>query len=319
MQAQQHNPSAQEAKLNDLINEYLHLKTMIETNKTSRPEDSHRIAELTERLKEMLMKQFFLTDPNIDMKLIQPIVELFSKFQMFCIREKGLQGTLFDSFFNELNSKIFREYLRVLELSGDEQESELQKFDERIHEIYTYLVELWQEFRESRMNWTLHTPNYSIHDITGTVHLNLNDALLPCYLGDVEANRKRIHIFMDVESGRVFSMLSLDSFLEQCEGFYTLFMAGVNQMTYSSGDETYLIQLLSAFFQKVGFSMERQEIYEIYMPEILSYAKKFREISGKPCVSPSQMDQETHEEVQKQRWNQMEMELQHFFLSMTFN
>jgi hypothetical protein len=31
------------------------------------------------------------------------------------------------------------------------------------------------------------------------------------------------------------------------------------------------------------------------------------------------MDQETHEEVQKQRWNQIEMEFQHFFLSMTFN
>jgi hypothetical protein len=87
-------------------------------------------------------------------------------------------------------------------------------------------------------------------------------------------------------------------------------MAGVKQMTYSSGDETYLIQLLSAFFQKVGFSTERQELY---MPQILSYAKKFREISGKPCVSLSQTDQETHEELQKQRWNLMEMELHTLF------
>jgi hypothetical protein len=74
--------------------------------------------------------------------------------------------------------------------------------------------------------------------------------------------------------------------------------------------------LLSDFFQKVGFSMERQRLY---MPEILSYAKKFREISGKPCVSPSQTDRETHEKVQQHRWNQMEMDIQHFFLSMTFN
>jgi hypothetical protein len=316
MQAQQPNPSAQEAELNDLINQYLHLKTMIETNETSRPEDSHRIAELTERLKDMLMKQFFLTVPNIDMKLIQPPVKLFSKFQTFCIEKKGLRGPLFDFVFDILNREILVEYLTILKLSGEEQEREIPKVDGFIHQIYTCLVELWQEFRESRMNWTLHTPNYSIHDITRTVHPNPNGALLPCYLGDVEANRKRIHVFMDGQSGRVFSMLSLDSFLEQCEGFHTLFMAGVKQMTYSSGDETYLIQLLSAFFQKVGFSTERQELY---MPQILSYAKKFREISGKPCVSPSQTDQETHEELQKQRWNLMEMELQHFFLSMTFN
>jgi hypothetical protein len=316
MQAQQPKPSAQEAALNDLMNQYLHLKTMIETDEKSRSEVQHRIEELIELLKGELMNQFFSTVPNIDMKLIQQPDELFSKFQTFFILKKGLQGTLFDSFFDELNSEIFREYLRVLELSGDEQESELQKFDERIHQIYTCLVELWQEFRESRMNWRLHTPNYSIHDITGTVHPNPNGALLPCYLGDVEANGKRIRVFMDGQSGQVFSMLSLDSFLDRYKGFLNLFMAGVKQMTYSRGDETYLIELLSAFFQKVGFSTERQEIY---MPEILSYAKKFREISGKPCVSPSQTDQETHEEVQKQRWNLMEIELQHFFLSMKSN
>jgi hypothetical protein len=303
--------------LKELINHYFHLKTMIETNETSRPEDSHRIAELTDRLKDMLMKQFFPTDNNIDMKLIQPPVELFSKFQMFCIENKGLQGTLFDSFIDELNSEIFKEYLKVLDLSGKEQESDLQKFDKRIHQIYTNLVDLWQEFRESRMNWTPHGKNHVIHSITGTVHQKQDDILFSCYLGDIIANEKPVHVFMDSRSGQVFFMLSLDSFLDRFEGFQTLFMAGVKQMTYSRGDQTYLIQLLSDFFQKFGFSMERQEL--LYMPQILSYAKKFREISGKPCVSPSQTDQKTHQKEQQTRWDQMKMELQDFFLSMTFN
>ena len=122
---------------------------------------------------------------------------------------------------------------------------------------------------------------------------------------------------MDSRSGQVFFMLSLDSFLDRIEGFQTLFMTGVKQMTYSRGVPTYLIQLLSDFFQKFGFSMERQEL--LYMPRILSYAKKFREISGKPCVSPSQTDQETHQKEQQKRWDQMNIELQDFFLSMTFN
>jgi hypothetical protein len=290
---------------------------MIETNETSRPEVLRKIEELTDLLKNELMKQFFPTDNNIDMKLIQPPVELFSKFQMFCIENKGLQGTLFDSFIDELNSQILPEYLRVLKLSGEEQESRLQKFDEKNDQNYTCLVELWQEFRESRMNWTPHGENHVIHSITGTVHRKLDCALLPWYLGDIITNEKRVHVFMDGRSGQVFFMLSLDSFLDRFEGFQTLFMAGVKQMTYSRGDQTYLIQLLSEFFQKVGFSMERQEL--LYMPQILSYAKKFREISGKPCVSPSQTERETHEKVQQQCWDQMKMELQDFFSSMTFN
>jgi hypothetical protein len=290
---------------------------MIETNETSRPEVLRKIEELTDLLKNELMKQFFPTDNNIDMKLIQPPVELFSKFQMFCIENKGLQGTLFDSFIDELNSQILPEYLRVLKLSGEEQESRLQKFDEKNDQIYTRLVDLWQEFRESRMNWTPHGENHVIHSITGTVHRKLDCALLPWYLGDIITNEKRVHVFMDGRSGQVFFMLSLDSFLDRFEGFQTLFMAGVKQMTYSRGDQTYLIQLLSEFFQKVGFSMERQEL--LYMPQILSYAKKFREISGKPCVSPSQTERETHEKVQQQCWDQMKMELQDFFSSMTFN
>jgi hypothetical protein len=173
-----------------------------------------------------------------------------------------------------------------------------------------------KEFRESRMNWTQHGVNHVIHSITGTVHPNPNGSLFPCYLGDIIVNEKRVHVFMDGRSGQVFYILSLDSFLDKFEGFLNLFMAGVKQMTYSRGNQTYLIQLLSEFFQKVGFSMERQLLY---MPEILSYAKKFREISGKPCVSPIQTEQENHEKVQQQCWDQMKMELQHFFLSMTFN
>ena len=306
---------ARQAELHTLMNNYLHLKAIIEKNEKSRPEDSHSIEELTKRLQDMLMKQFFLIVPDIDMNLIQQPVELFSNFQTFILK-KGFQGTLFEYFFNGLNSEIFQEYLRLLELSSDEQESELPKFNEKIYRINTCLVELWEEFRESRMDWTEHSPNDSIHNITRTVHKNPNDDLIPCYLGDDKANEKKIHVFMNGKSGQVFRMFSLNSFLDKCEGFQILFMAGVKQMTYNRGDETYLIQLLTEFFKKYGFSMERQEIY---MPEILSYAKKFREISGKQYVSLCMTDRETHEKVQKQHWNLMEMELQHFFLSMTFN
>ena len=318
MQEQTHVPTPLEYSMKE------YLDCLAEINQPLQPEKRSvvhcKILELTELLKGELMKQLFPTDPsshpNIDMKLIKQSVELFSKFQTFCIEKKGLRGPLFDFVFNTLNREILVEYLTILKLSGEEQERELPKVDGFVHKLYMNLVELWQEFRDSIMIWTLYGENHVIHSITGTVHPNSNVALLPCYLGEVISNEKRIHVFMDGQSGQVFSMLSLDLFLDRYEGFLNLFMAGVKQMTYSRGDETYLIKLLSEFFQKAGFSMERQEIY---MPEILSYAKKFREISGKPCVSPSQTDQETHEELQKQRWNLMEIELQHFFLSMTFN
>lgn len=314
MQAQQPPPPTQKENLGDLINQYLHLKTMIQKNETSLPEYSDQLEKLTKRLQDMLTNQFFQTDPNIDMRLIRPSVELFSKFQTFCIEKKGLQGPLFDFVFDTLNREILVEYFTILKLSGEEQEREIPKVDGFIHQIYTCLVELWQEFRESRMNWTLHTPNYSIHDITRTVHPNPNGSLFPCYLGDIISNEKRVHVFMDGQSGQVFFMLSLDSFLEQCEGFHSLFMAGVMEMSYT--DDTYLVQLLSDFFQKAGFSTERQELY---MPQILSYANEFKTIFETPCISIYMWDQKTHKEVQKQRWDLMEIELQHFFLSMTFN
>ena len=239
------------------------------------------------------------------MELIRQPVELFSKFQTFCIEKKGLRGPLFDFVFDILNREILVEYLTILKLSGEEQEREIPKVDGFVHQLYTTLVELWEEFRKSKISWE----NYQcfwIHMPTQTVH----DAPLPCYLGYFEVNRKPVHVFMDSQSAQVFFMLSFKSFNE----FQSLFMAGVKQMTYT--DETYLIQLMKDFFQNFEFSMERQELY---MPRILSCAGRFHEISGKPCVSPSQTDQETHEKDQKESWNRVELTLQHLFLSMRSN
>lgn len=187
-----------------------------------------------------------------------------------------------------LNREILLEYLTILKLLGEQKERELPKVDRFIHELCTNLVELWQEFRESEMIWK-HEKLYSINNITGTVHPNSNGAF-PYYLGYIKSNGEPVHVFTCCQSGRVFLMLSFESFKQ----FQTLFMAGVKEMTYS--DETYLIDLMKEFFEKFGFSKEKQELY---MPRILSFAQQFREISGKPCVSPIQTDQETHEKQQK--------------------
>jgi len=313
MQTQSCIPSAQNLALERLMKEYL--DCLVKMNQPLHPEDCSvvhcKILELTKLLKGELMKQLFPTDLTFDMKLIKQSVELFSKFQTFCIEKKGLRGTLFDFVFDILNREILVEYLTILKLSEEQQERELPKVDGFVHQLCTTLVELWKEFRESEMIWK-HDKlfKYSINDITGTVHPNSNGALLPCYLGYIEANGKPVHVFMDCQSGQVFLMLSFESFKQ----FQTLFMAGVKEMTYS--DENYLIHLMKEFFEKFGFSMERQEIY---MPRILSFAQQFSEISGKPCVSPIQTDQETHERYQKNHWNKTRMELIEFFLSMTFN
>lgn len=309
MQTQPRTSSALEL----LMKQYL--DCLVEINQPPQSENCSvvhcKILELTELLKGELMKQLFPTDPsshpNIDMKLIQQSVELFSKFQTFCIEKKGLRGPLFDFVFNTLNREILVEYLTILKLSGEEQEREIPKVDGFVHQLYMNLVELWEEFRksESERNWDYYQI-FWIHMPTQTVH----DDPLPCYLGDIEANGKLVHVFMDSQSGQVFFMLSFKS----CKEFNSLFMAGVKEMTYS--DEKYLIQLMKDFFQNFGFSIERQELY---MPHILSCAKRFRVISGKPCVSPSQTDKETHEEVQKQRWNLMELTLEQLFLSMKSN
>lgn len=214
-----------------------------------------------------------------------------------------------------MNSEIFKEYLRLIELSKEEVEIELPKFDEKIHQIYIRLVELWKEFRESRMNWIpLPMQNCSIHMITGTIHQNFNCALLPCYLGDIEKNGKLLHVFMDSQSGQVFFMLSLKLF----KSFQSLFMAGEKDMLYRCTENKidYFCQLMTKFFEKLGFSMEQQKLYK---KRSLSYAHKFNYVSRKPCLSQCQTDREAHEETQKQSWKQLEMKLIRFFLSMKSN
>jgi hypothetical protein len=307
MQTQPHIPS----ELERLIKQYLDCLVKMNQQLLD-PEDCsviyYEILELTELLKGELMKQLFPTDLTFDMKLIKQSVELFSKFQTFCIEKKGLRGTLFDFVFDILNREIIVEYLTILKLSEEQQERKLPKVDGFVHQLCTTLVELWKEFRESEMIWK-HEELYSINDITGTVHPTSNGAF-PYYLGYIEANGKPVHVFMDCQSGQVFFMLSLDSFKQ----FESSFMAGVKEMTYSG--ETCLIDLIKEFFEKFGFSKEKEELY---MPRILSFAQQFREISGKPCVSPIQTDQETHEKQQQNDWNKTRMELIEFFLSMTFN
>lgn len=90
MQAQSNQP-CNELTLNALVNDYLHALTMIRTNNTSDPRILlYRKYELTNLLKDQLMKQLFPIIPNIDMKLIQQPVILFLKFQIFYI-QKNLQ------------------------------------------------------------------------------------------------------------------------------------------------------------------------------------------------------------------------------------
>jgi hypothetical protein len=152
MQTQPRIPSA----LERLMKQYL--DCLVKMNQPFHPEDcsvvQRRILELTELLKGELMKQLFPTDPiphpNIDME--QPD-ELFFQFQKFCIEKKGLRGTLFDSVFDTLNREILVEYLTILKLSEEQQERELPKVDGFVHQLYTTLVELWQEFRKSELEF----------------------------------------------------------------------------------------------------------------------------------------------------------------------
>ena len=278
------------------------------------PANIHNHTEAKEDLKYALTKQLFQTDPNIDidMEQIKQPLHLFFKFHRFLHKKKGFEVPLVEFVFNKLDSEIFPEYARVHEeVFGEEQKSELQKIDEKIHQIYRYLVELWEEFRKFE-SWE-HYQIFWVHNITHTIY-PYPDGILPCYLGDIEKNRKRVHVFMDGQSGQIFFTLSFDSF----EQFDSFFMAGQKSMMFTMDDKTttYLVELMENFFKEHEFSKERQDLY---MPEILSCAESFKEIAGKPCLSPCQTDKENHEKVQKRDWDMMKLNLQHLFFSMISN
>jgi hypothetical protein len=218
-------------QIKDLIKDYF-FYLVKKSNQLPLGDDRSDI-HLKDALKTQLFLRKLIFHPDIDMELVQLPIEFRLQFEKFC-ENKGFPVQLFDFVFDKLHHKI-------LELSEEKQELELSKVDEFIHQLYTTLVELWEEFRKSEISWE----NYQcfwLHKRTLTIH-HTHAHPRPFYLGDIKVKGKLVHVFMDSQSGQVFFMLSFKSFNE----FQSLFMVGVKQITYS--DEKYLIELMKNFFQ----------------------------------------------------------------------
>jgi hypothetical protein len=143
------------------------------------------------------------------MKQFQPAVIIFSKFQSFCVEKHCLNGD-YQSFIVQ----IFAEYHSQIELLSPDLSPEEHK--QMRGEIYAAamlniekrcleLVEKWTSFHSSNVNWRdegireFHIPSQTYHETS-------DSDWRPYYLGTSMLGGINVHVFMDGESGQVFTM-----------------------------------------------------------------------------------------------------------------
>jgi hypothetical protein len=151
------------------------------------------------------------------MKQFQPAVIIFSQFQSFCIEKLGLVGDYQSFVVRILNEKIFAEYhSQIGSLSPDLSPEEHKQMRGEIYaaamlnieKLCLDLVEQWTSFHNSNINWrdegiqNFHIPSQTYHEITSGDR--------PYYLGTSVLEGTNVHVFMDGQSGQVFTMAVIE-------------------------------------------------------------------------------------------------------------
>ena len=131
----------------------------------------------------------------------------------------GFIGTINSFVIEEVNC-FFKEYVEELmrfskeadelDLSLEEQNQKRGRiYDCSISSVQTIgmdLVQSYKEFYNSDVNWTVDSSTgKALHILTNTVH-ELTDMVLPYYLGTSVLGEKPVSVFMDGQSGEVFTM-----------------------------------------------------------------------------------------------------------------
>lgn len=148
------------------------------------------------------------------MKQFQPAVIIFSKFQLFCVEKHGLDDDYQSFVVQLLDDEIFAEYNSQIELLSPDLSPEEHKQMRgeiyasamlNIEKLCLELVEKWTSFHNSDVNWRekgireFHIPSQTYHET------NRSD-WRPYYLGTSVLGGINVHVFMDGESGEVFTM-----------------------------------------------------------------------------------------------------------------
>jgi len=146
-------------------------------------------------------------------KKFQPAVIVFSQFQLFCVEMLGLDGDYQSFVVRLLNEQIFAEYhSQIRSLSPDlSPEEHKQMYGEiyaaamlNIERLCLELVRQWTSFHNSDVNWR-DEGIQNFHITSQTSHETTSD-WRPYYLGTSVLEGTNVHVFMDGESGQVFTM-----------------------------------------------------------------------------------------------------------------
>jgi hypothetical protein len=143
------------------------------------------------------------------------IVQMFEQFLL----SNGFVGTINSFVIDELNhllEKYTEELMRLskeaeeLDLSFEEQNKKRERlyncFISSVKTIAMDLVPTYEEFYKSEINWEVDSSTgTALHILTNTVH-ELTDRVLPYYLGTSVLEEKPVSVFMDGQSGEVFTM-----------------------------------------------------------------------------------------------------------------
>jgi hypothetical protein len=148
------------------------------------------------------------------MKQFELAVIIFSQFQSFCVERFGLVGD-YQSFVDRmLNEQIFAEYnSQIGSLSPDLSPEEHKQMRGEIYaaailnieKLCLELVQQWTSFHNSDVNWRdegirkFHIPSQTYHETS-------RSDWRPYYLGTSVLGGTNVHVFMDGESGEVFTM-----------------------------------------------------------------------------------------------------------------
>ncbi len=150
-----------------------------------------------------------------NLKYNDSFVQMLEQFLL----SNGFVGTINSFVIEEVNS-FFKEYteeLMRLSKEADELDLSLKEQNQKRGRLYDCfissvktiamnLVQSYKEFYNSDVNWTVDSSTgKALHILTNTVH-ELTDSVLPYYLGTSVFGEKPVSVFMDGQSGEVFTM-----------------------------------------------------------------------------------------------------------------
>ena len=144
----------------------------------------------------------------------QPAVIVFSQFQSFCVEKHGLAGDYQSFVVRLLDDQIFAEYhSQIGSLSPDLSPEEHKQMRGEIYaaamlnieKLCLELVEKWTSFHNSDVNWR-DKGIREFHIPSQTYHKTSRSDWRPYYLGTSVLGGINVHVFMDGESGEVFTM-----------------------------------------------------------------------------------------------------------------